>query len=118
MEIKVHVDNDIVILKLAGSLVANVVEDLKSQVKALMAKKFNKFIFDLVAVDFMDSSGLGACMATNREICSNGGILVCAGLSGSVAKLFKVTRADQKVPVAANQSEALNLVISRIINNG
>lgn len=116
MEINVQVDNDIVILKLAGNLVASVVEDLKSQVKALMAKNFNKFIFDLGSVEFMDSSGLGACMATNRDICGNGGVLVCAGLSGSVEKLFKVTRADQKVPVAASQSEALNLVISRIIN--
>ncbi len=117
MEIKAQFDNDIVILKLTGNLVAAEVEALKNQVKTLMGKKFNKFIMDLGAISFMDSSGLGACMAINREVCGNEGILVCAGLTGSVAKLFKVTRADQKVPVAPNPSEALTLIINRLINN-
>lgn len=118
MQINVQIDNQVVVLKLVGNMVANAVEEFKSQVTKLLEKGYDKFIVELSQVEFMDSSGLGACMSVNRQVSGKNGMLVCSGLQGSVVKLFQITRADQKVPVSANQLEAHNLIMDRVIQKG
>jgi len=52
-----------------------------------------RIVLDLSAVDFIDSSGLGAIVATMKML---GGerTLALAGLTPTVAKVFKLTRMD------------------------
>jgi len=47
MEIKLEVDNELVTLKLIGSLVASTVEDLKVQVAKLIKKKYLFMLLDM-----------------------------------------------------------------------
>lgn len=114
MEIKVEVDSDIIFVKLSGSLVASTLEELKSQVQKLIDKKFVHIVFDLSRIDFVDSSGLGLCISTARELAAISGKLVCYGLNENVQKLFKMTRADQKIVVMASRMNAFDYMLSLI----
>lgn len=113
MDVKIEMANDVVVLMAAGSLVASETEALKSQVEKLMEKKFRFLVLDMGRIDFIDSSGLGSLIAVNKLITAAGGSFACAALQDGVAKVFRVTRADQKIPVAASTSEALLLIQQR-----
>jgi len=113
MEIKLEMDNEVIILKLIGSLVASSAEGLKEQIAKLMEKKYRFILLDLGKVDFIDSSGLGACIAIKRDLTATNGILACAALNENVRKVFRMTRADQKILVFDARQEAVNALLER-----
>jgi len=114
MEIKLEMDNEVVILKLVGSLVASSAEGLKEQAVKLIEKKYRFILLDLGKVDFVDSSGLGACIAFNRDLAGKDGVLACAGMNENVRKVFRMTRADQKIQVYDTRLEGVNALLERI----
>lgn len=114
MEIKLEMDNNVVILKLIGSLVASTAERLRAQIAKLIEKKFVFVILDMGRVDFIDSSGLGACIASNRELSANRGSLACAALTDNVRKVFQMTRANQKILVADARQDAVYALEDKI----
>jgi anti-sigma B factor antagonist len=113
MDIKLEMDNEVIILKLTGSLVANTAEGLKAQVARLLEKKYRFIVIDLGRIDFIDSSGLGACIAIKRDLVATDGVLACAGMNENVRKVFRMTRADQKILVFATRHEAVNALLQR-----
>lgn len=117
MEIKVEVDSDIIFLKLSGSIVAGTIEELRSQIQKLMSKRYLHIVFDLSRVDFIDSSGLGLCITTSRELAAASGKLVCCGLRENVMKLFTMTHADRKIVVMANRGNAFDYMFA-LLNEG
>lgn len=114
MEIKVEVDSDIIFLKMTGSLVASTLEELKSQVQKLVDKKYVHIVFDMSRIDFVDSSGLGLCISTARELAVVSGKLVCCGLKENVQKLFTMTRANQKIVVMATRMNAFDYMLAKL----
>lgn len=113
MEIKLEMDNEVIILKLIGSLVANAADALKEQLFKLMEKKYHYIILDFGKVDFIDSSGLGACISIRRELAAQNGILACASLNDNVRKVFRMTRADQKITIYETRQEAINALLEK-----
>ena len=65
-------------------------------------------VLDLQKVDFIDSSGLGAIVATMKHL-APARRLVLAGLSPAVDKVFKLTRMDSVFSVFASLDEALQV---------
>lgn len=115
MQINIGMDGDIVVMDLNGDLVASTAEELKSQVAKLTEKNFIYILMEMSKVTFMDSSGLGACMAVHKTMLDLKGALVCARPSEAVGKVFRITRADQKINIAATKQEGINLLMSKII---
>ncbi|HBG07162.1 MAG: hypothetical protein A2075_08225 [Geobacteraceae bacterium GWC2_58_44] len=115
MEIKTEMVNDIVVLNPVGNLVASSVELLKGRVEKLIEKKFRFVLLDMSRIDFMDSSGLGSIIAANKLLSASSGALACAALQEGVRKVFRVTRADQRIALAETQSEGLLLIQQRMI---
>lgn len=65
-----------------------------------------KNILDLSRCPYMDSTGLGI-IVTHHVRCQNKGIrMVAAGMSPRVREVFKMTRVDAVVPIAATVEEA------------
>lgn len=118
MEIKLEMDNGVIILKLAGNLVASTAEGLKAQIAKLMEKKYRFILLDLGKVGFIDSSGLGACIAITRDLAAGDGVLACTGLNESVRKVFKMTRADQKIRIFDAGQDAVNALLERMHISG
>lgn len=52
-----------------------------------------RVVLDMAAVDFLDSSGLGAVVAAMKQV-GPGRSLELAGLTPTVAKVFHLTRMD------------------------
>ncbi len=66
-------------------------------------------ILDLSACPFMDSSGLGI-IATHYVRCQKQGLrFIVAGLSPKVREVFRITKMDKVIPIAATVDEAENI---------
>lgn len=110
MEISIGVEGDVVVVDLTGDFVASSAEQFKAQMAKLTEKNFLFVVLNLDKVNFMDSSGLGACMAAHKAFLEKKGTLVCAKPSEAVAKIFRVTRADQKLKVAATRLDGVKML--------
>jgi anti-sigma B factor antagonist len=79
----------------------------KESMAKLMDKGHRAFILDLSRVNFIDSSGLGAILATAKRVGKAGDILV-VGTSETVGSMFKLTRMDRIFPMFASVEEAVS----------
>jgi len=65
---------------------------LRDIVQDLIKKDNKRFLFDLLTIDYMDSTGLGLFIYPDEELKEKNGKLVLKGLSGRVKILFERTR--------------------------
>jgi anti-sigma B factor antagonist len=68
-----------------------------------------RVVLDLGGVEFVDSSGLGALIHMHKTLQPQGGFAMCQ-VDPRVAQLFKVTRLDRVVAIAATATDAAALV--------
>lgn len=115
MDINIGMDGDVVIVELNGDLVAGTADELKNQVAKLTEKNFNYLVLEMSRLTFMDSSGLGACVAVHKLLQERKGMLVCAKPSDPIAKVFRITRADQKLTMAASKDDGVRLLLRKIV---
>jgi anti-anti-sigma factor len=66
-----------------------------------------RHIFDLTDVPQMDSSGLGVLVSHHIACRAKGIRVVVVGTSANVKQLFKFTKVDTLLPIAATLDEAL-----------
>ncbi|MBE9639133.1 STAS domain-containing protein [Salipiger mangrovisoli] len=72
---------------------AAVAIQFKDAMRAIQSPTAGRVILDLSAVDFVDSSGLGAIVAAKKSM-APGQQLDLAGLSPMVERVFRLTRMD------------------------
>lgn len=77
-------------------------EDMRNETQA----GASRIILDLSAVEFIDSSGLGAIVAAMKQLGSDRK-LDLAGLTPTVDKVFRLTRMDTVFNLFATLDEAL-----------
>ena len=79
--------------------------DFKDKFRAAVAGSDGRVVLDMSAVGFVDSSGLGAIVASMKAL---GGSrkLELAGLQANVEKVFRLTRLDSVFTMHATASEA------------
>jgi len=65
-----------------------------------------KNILDLTACPYMDSSGLGMVVSHMVHCRKKGVKMIAAGMTPRVREVFKLTRVDSVVPIAASVEEA------------
>ncbi|WP_439123106.1 STAS domain-containing protein [Marivita sp.] len=65
----------------------------KEEMRTLTSRQKGRFILDLQQVDFIDSSGLGAVVASMKQL-RPGQTLELAALQPIVDKVFRLTRMD------------------------
>jgi anti-sigma B factor antagonist len=65
-----------------------------------------KNILDLTQCPFMDSSGLGIIVSHMVHCNKKGMKVIAAGLTPRVREVFKLTKVDHVVPIAASVEEA------------
>jgi len=87
---------------------AAVAIQFKDAMRTETAEGPDHIILDLSAVDFIDSSGLGAIVATMKQL-GNGRKLDLAGLTPAVDKVFRLTRMDSVFRLYATLNSALEV---------
>jgi anti-sigma B factor antagonist len=65
-------------------------------------------IVDLSAVRFLDSTGLGVLIRTQKTIAATHKSMSLVGPTGMVAKVLNITRIDEAIPVHPNLDTALS----------
>lgn len=94
------------LVELAGEADVTNSDLLREVLEAEAAKRPSTLIIDLSGLRFMDSSALHAILRANRMMDRQGGVLALASPRDPVAKMLRLTAADQLVPVYATVAEA------------
>jgi anti-anti-sigma factor len=79
---------------------------LRDVLDAEVAKQPRTLVIDLSGLRFMDSSALHVVLRANRTMDRQGGVLALASPREPVAKMLRLTAADQLLPVYASVDEA------------
>jgi anti-sigma B factor antagonist len=94
------------LVKLAGEADVTNSDALRDVLDAEVAKQPRTLIIDLGQLRFMDSSALHVILRANRMMDRQGCVLALAGPREPVAKMLRLTAADQLIPVYATVGEA------------
>ena len=79
----------------------------KDRMREICADEPARVILDLQSVDFLDSSGLGAVVASMKYLGKERS-LELAGLSAKVSKVFRLTRMDSVFTIHPSVEAALS----------
>jgi anti-sigma B factor antagonist len=95
-----------VIRPLEKRLDSYMAEEFKAHMKNIVHNGHQQIVLDMSDVEFVDSSGLGAIIATMIALRPQGRLMVC-NVRDNVLSLFRLTRMDRVIPVMNNAEEAL-----------
>ena len=95
------------LVKLAGEADVTNCDALREVLDAQVAAHPRTLIIDLGALRFMDSSALHVILRSNRAMDRQGGVLALASPREPVAKMLRLTAADQLIPVYPTVGEAI-----------
>ena len=94
------------LIELTGEADVTNSDALRDLLDAEVAKQPRTLIIDLSGLRFMDSSALHVLLRANRTMDRQGGVLALASPREAVAKMLRLTAADQLIPVYASVGEA------------
>jgi len=94
------------IVEVAGEADVTNCDSLREVLEAEVAKQPRTLIIDLSGLRFMDSSALHVILRANRAMDRQGSVLALASPREPVAKMLRLTAADQLIPVYASVREA------------
>jgi anti-sigma B factor antagonist len=94
------------VVTLAGEADVTNSDALRAVLEAEVARQPRTLIIDLGSLRFMDSSALHVVLRANRMMDRQGGVLALAAPREPVAKMLRLTAADQLIPVYATVDEA------------
>ena len=95
------------IVRLSGPLTLPNIFELQAQFRN--SEPVPLTVLDLAGVPYMDSAGMGVVINYHVHCQSRGGRLVAVGVSPRVMELFKITRVDSVISMAATTDEAESL---------
>ena len=106
MEMSTSVHNgNLVITVDENRIDAAVAMVFKDMMKDLTSRAHGRVIVDLTAVNFVDSSGLGAVVGSMKQL-GRGRRMDLVGLSATVDKVFRMTRMDSVFRIYKTLEEA------------
>jgi anti-sigma B factor antagonist len=105
---------DVLVARVLDSrIVAEVAPRFKSQLLNYINGGSRSIVLDLQAVSFIDSSGLGALVASLKALGQDGDLVLC-GTGGAVVSMFRLTRMDKVFRMYSTAEDA----VSALLNTG
>ena len=104
--IEEQIGSVLVVKPLEKRLDAFVAADFKERMASSIRGGKEWILLDLQEVEFIDSSGLGAIVASLKMLSGNGDLMI-AGATNTVSGLFKLTRMDRVFQIFADREQAL-----------
>jgi anti-sigma B factor antagonist len=95
------------LVELTGEADVTNCDSLREVLEAEVAKQPRSLIIDLGGLRFMDSSALHVLLRANRAMDRQGGVLALAAAREPVAKMLRLTAADQLIPVYPTVGDAI-----------
>ena len=95
MNVTVQDESGRIVVRMAERrLDAVIAGEFKDTIRPYIATKGPDLVLDLTAVEFLDSSGLGAVIALKKAL-PEGRRIILRGLTPNVERVFRLTRMDQ-----------------------
>lgn len=85
---------------------AEVADDFRAEITQIAQRGNRRLLLDLSEVAFVDSTGLGAIVASFKQLGPDGDLAIC-GAQDSVGSLFRLTRIDKVFRIFATPDEAI-----------
>jgi anti-sigma B factor antagonist len=107
MQIEHRIERDVLVVSvLEKRLDARAAPRFRDKLNELVDAGQRRVVVDLSAVEFVDSSGLGALVALLKQLDGDGGLVIC-GARETVMSMFKLTRLDKVFQILATADEAV-----------
>ncbi len=107
VDIEISETGPLAVVAPRGELDLAVADRLRRTLTDLVDRGKSRIVIDLAAVPYLDSSGLGALVATMKHTRAAGGELRLCGLQADVRTLFELTRLIRVMDIHATRQEAL-----------
>jgi anti-sigma B factor antagonist len=95
------------VLSVQGSIDVHTVPDLQRELAAIVEDGTTRVVVDLTAVDFLDSSALGALVGANKDILARNGTLRVVCAEPRLVRIFTITRLDEVLTIVETVDEAV-----------
>ena len=99
MEITHKVENDLLIIAIAGRLDAATAPIADETIKKTLAENTKRLLFDLSALEYLSSGGLRVILGAAKEIRRREGKVALAGLTQYVYEIFEVSGFTAMIPI-------------------
>ncbi|MDE0042759.1 MAG: STAS domain-containing protein [Candidatus Poribacteria bacterium] len=96
------------ILRANGKIIGNAVEALRREMRTQIEQGGRHLILDLTDVPLLDSSALGAIIATLQALKKSDGKLVLLNPQEAVLNVLAVTRLDTVLEIYRDEADAVN----------
>ncbi len=107
MTIETSTKQDVLIISpKVKHLDSSVSMEFREEIKNFIQQGHAKMIINLDAVDFIDSSGLGALVLGHKEMRKKG-VLVVVSSKETINNMLKLVRLDQVLSIYKNEDDAL-----------
>lgn len=107
MDIDVTESSGVSVVAPRGDIDMATVDEVKRALAGLIARGQPRLLIDLSGVGYIDSSGMGALVATMKQARAAGGDLKLCGLQDEVRSIFEVTRLIRAMSIHPTRQEAL-----------
>ncbi len=107
MEIQTVEKSGAVIIEITGEIDLYNVPDLKESIQKLISDQKFKVIINLAKVTYIDSSGIGALIFGLSSLKKHNGGMRIVHVSGSVRKVFELTKLTTFFEIYDSEEEAL-----------
>jgi anti-sigma B factor antagonist len=102
-----QVGSGVAVVTVSGRLVLGAeVERLDTVLSELLTKEQKRIVFDLSAMDYADSSGIGTLVSCITKVRKAGGELRVAGVNPRIRRIFKMTGVDTLMSMYPTLAEA------------
>lgn len=81
--------------------------EFKAEILRISKEKFKKLVLDFNGVQYIDSSGIGALLFTNRQGKEKKFSICIAGINNTVLKMLRISSIDQFFEFSNSVDEAL-----------
>ena len=100
-------DSGIAVVTIAGRLaMGGETERLDAAVKSMLQMDVKKFILDITALDYADSSGIGMLVSCLTNVKKAGGELKLVGANPRIKRILSMTGVDSIMTMCATIAEA------------
>ena len=103
------IDNVFIVTVLDERLDASIAYDFKGKMEEYIARGERLIVLDVAGVDFIDSSGLGAIVASLKVLGGEGDIVIC-GAGEAVMRVFKLSRMDKVFRMCESEDDAMDVL--------
>ncbi len=111
MQFEERKEGDILIVEVLNNrLDAHAADDFKERMAGYISDGNSQIVLNMSAVDFVDSSGLGAMVSVIKSLGGNGQLSVC-GAKEPVMRMFKLTRMNKVFAMFEEETKAVEAML-------